>query len=149
MKRIEKQALVKAELLHLAETQGGAVSPRSVVEVARDPANILHGFFEWDDARAGEAFRLVQAQGLIRSVKIRVVVESKEPTRVNIVVQRAFPSLPSLRGAKSGSYVPIETIADPSELVNEVLTQLQSLRKKHSALKQLSGVWRAVDEATA
>ena len=146
MKRNERKELVRTELVTLANERGGHISPRAVLEAARNEDSALHQFFEWDDGKAAEAFRLVQASALIREVKLEVVTESQDPTRVNLTVQRAFYSLPSLRGSKDGSYVPAHAISDPGELVGEVLKQIENLRKKHSTLTQLSGVWREVDK---
>lgn len=139
----------KAELFALAAQHGGRLSPRAVVDAARDPASVLHSRFEWDDSAAAEGFRLVQAQGLLRSVKIRVVVESRDPTRVDLVVQRGFPSPPRLRSAGGSSYIalPSATPADIDSLVEDVLAQLERLRAKHGHLTKLDGVWKAIDEA--
>lgn len=144
---MKRRDVVRHELLALSDRSGGRLNPRTVVDRAREPEHPLHAFFEWDDTKAGEAFRLVQASALIREVKLQVVVESKDPMRVQLLIQRAFYSLPSLRGSEKGSYVATASIEDPSELANEVLVQIENLRKKHAALAQLSGVWRAVDEA--
>lgn len=147
MKRAEKRDLVRSELLALAEKRGGQISPAAVLDAARSEDSVLHQFFEWDESKAAEAFRLVQASALIREVKLEVFVESKDPTRVTLSVQRAFHSIPSLRGSPKGSYVPASLIKDPTELVNEVLAVMEGLRRKHAALSQLSGVWREVDRA--
>ena len=146
MKRTDRQDLVRTELMALASAAGGQISPRAVLDAAREAEHPLHGFFEWDDDKAGEAFRLVQASALIRAVKLQVVTEAKDPMRVTLVVQRAFYSMPSLRGSDAGSYVPAQSIKDPTELVAEVLSTIDTLRKKHATLTQLSGVWREVDK---
>lgn len=146
-KTISRRNVVRAELEKLADERGGHISPRAVIDAARKPDHQLHPFFEWNDSKAGEAFRLVQASALIREVRLQVVVESSDPMRVTLSVQRAFYSLPSLRGSEKGSYVAAASISDPTELADEVLVQIENLRKKHAALAQLSGVWRAVDEA--
>lgn len=145
----KRTEVIKAELFSIADHTGGRLSPATVLEHARDPSSPLHGEFEWDDSKAGEAFRLVQASALIRSVRIRVISESEDPRRVTLTLQRGIVSLPSLRGSEEGSYVPVTNVTDPTELVNEVLEQLERLRKKHANLAQLSGVWRAIDEVTA
>jgi hypothetical protein len=142
----KRAEIIKAELFGIADRTGGRLSPATVLEHARDPKSPLHGEFEWDDSKAGEAFRLVQASALIRSVRIRVISESEDPHRVTLTLQRGIVSLPSLRGSDEGSYIPVTQISDPTELVNEVLAQLERLRKKHATLTQLSGVWRAIDE---
>jgi hypothetical protein len=40
----------------------GALTPNLVVEVAKNPKNVLHHLFEWDDSKAGESFRVAQAR---------------------------------------------------------------------------------------
>lgn len=147
MKRSERRQLIRSELLALANERGGQLSPRAVLDAAREESSPLHEFFEWDDAKAAEGFRLVQASALIREVKLEVITETKDPTRVSLTVRRAFYSMPSLRGSAEGSYVPAQSITDPAELVREVIAQMDGLRKKHAALTQLSGVWREVDKA--
>jgi hypothetical protein len=142
----DRVEVVKATLLELAEKNNRRLSPAVVLEHARDPGSALHDEFEWDDTKAGEAFRLVQAGALIRSVRIKVVTESDNPKRVSISVQRAIVSVPSLRGSDEGSYVPITALADTTELVREIIEQLERLKKKHENLTQLAGVWKAIDE---
>ena len=147
MKRSERRDLIRTELLTLAGRRSGQISPRAVLDAARSEDSALHSLFEWDESKAAEAFRLVQASALIREVKLEVVQESVDPMRVRLEVRRAFYSLPSLRGSKGGSYVPASLIADPEELVREVLAQMNGLKRKHETLTQLSGVWREVDKA--
>lgn len=56
----------------------GKLTPRLVVERARDPQHELHGSFEWDDSIAGEQYRLVQARRLIRAVRVTYRVGDEE-----------------------------------------------------------------------
>ena len=51
------------------------LTARMVVDAAEPESHPLHAHFEWDDERAGDQYRLGQAQNLIRSVK-RVYRES-------------------------------------------------------------------------
>ena len=148
MKRGARKELVRSELVSLAEERGGQLSPRAVLDAARDESSPLHRFFEWDEGKAAEGFRLVQASALIREVRLEVVTESKDPTRVTLTVQRAFHSVPSLRGSAEGSYVHAHSISDPTELVADVLKTMNGLRKKHAALSQLAGVWRELDKVS-
>ena len=50
--------------------QAGVLTPGLVVDAARPEEHPLHHEFEWDDAVAGEAYRLSQARRLIRSVRV-------------------------------------------------------------------------------
>lgn len=60
--------LEDATILAALEDAGGGVSAERVVEAARDPEHPWHARFVWDDAVAGEKYRLQQARALIRSV---------------------------------------------------------------------------------
>ena len=75
---------LSSELEKLDE-QGG-ITPEAVVGVARDPNNILHAHFEWDDAKAGHAHRLQQARLLIKRVKITTPAGSTTPKYVSVKI---------------------------------------------------------------
>jgi hypothetical protein len=63
----------------------GAVTPRNIVEYARNPKCPLHDYFEWDDSAAAEKWRLEQAGSLIRRVQVYVVKDGvKQPVRVYV-----------------------------------------------------------------
>lgn len=53
----------------------GRLTPSLVLKEAQSPKSPLHSFFEWDDGRAAEAYRLTQARLLIRSVEVTVHTE--------------------------------------------------------------------------
>ena len=61
---------LRSELLEIRKQYDGVLSKKAVVDTARDPGHPLHSRFEWDDAVAGEAYRLHQAGELIRSVRL-------------------------------------------------------------------------------
>jgi len=46
------------------------LTPELVVQVAAPPDHPLHERFEWDDSKAGAAYRESQAADLIRSVRV-------------------------------------------------------------------------------
>jgi hypothetical protein len=69
--------------------QYGAVTPRNIVDDARDPKSPLHRFFEWDNTAAAEAYRLSQAGDLMRRVQVYVTHEGvKQPARVYVSIVR-------------------------------------------------------------
>ena len=65
--------------------RGGRLTPESVVAAARDPQSPLHDRFEWDDTAAANAWRLVQARQLIRSVHVNVTVDDRVISTVHYV----------------------------------------------------------------
>jgi hypothetical protein len=54
----------------------GRLTPRDLVDAARDPSSPLHSEFEWDDGKAADDWRIEQARRLIRSVKVMVDEET-------------------------------------------------------------------------
>lgn len=101
---------------------GGKLTPRVVVEAARDPEHPLHNRFEWDNTVAAEKYRLGQARDLIR-MAVEFVDAPAGPTKV-----RSFHSVTRADGR---AYEPIEEIkVDPfmSKLV------LQAAEREWKAL---------------
>lgn len=115
----------------------GQLTPRLVLEEARDPKHPLHDRFEWDDSIAAEKYREVQASELIRSVRVRQVDGAEQET------VRAFHSLPR---DDVRSYVPIEEIAKDDiarqVLLNEAEREWKAMLKRYQHLAEWLGVVR-------
>lgn len=127
---------LRAELERVRESRG-TLTPATVVADATSKASSLHPLFEWDNKLAGHKYRLVQAQELIRSVVIDVVIDEK-PEKV-----RAFVSVPRPEGR---SYEPVEDVAsDPfvSQLVlREAEREWRSLFKRYGHLSAFIAIIR-------
>lgn len=102
------------EALQAIYNETGELTPALVVERASSPEHPLHGKFCWDDTEAARRFRLVQAQGVIRSVKVEVRTRPNETVRV-----RAFVSETEIQGRgsldeeerdRSRPYLPVSTV---------------------------------------
>lgn len=87
--------------------QYGRVTPTIVVDEARPENHPLHDRFEWNDTIAGEKYRLVQAQQMIRSVK--VIREDDHGNRQSV---RRFVNVSRStvdnEDDTTGTYIPIE-----------------------------------------
>jgi hypothetical protein len=46
------------------------VTPKEILEKAKDPKSPLHKYFEWDNSKAGEQYRIYQARHLARHPEI-------------------------------------------------------------------------------
>jgi len=68
---------VKEVLIEL-HNDCGRLTPPLVVDEAKKENSPLHDLFEWDDEKAGHAYRLKQARDLIRRVYVVVVRNNKE-----------------------------------------------------------------------
>ena len=141
---------VRSTLAAIVARDNGILNPRAVLDEARDPENCLHRYFEWDDARAGEAYRLAQVGALVRHVKLTIFRPATETRELTISTTRAFQSRPSQR-SKAGGYEPLAAIlgdeAKRAELLAQVLRELAAYRSRYAQLSELDVVWLDIDEA--
>lgn len=76
---------------------------------AGDPR--LRGYFEWDDDKAGAAYRLQQAGALVRRVKVTVIREPElPPVQVRAYVARRELTSEA-ENIEPGGFVAIEAVA--------------------------------------
>jgi hypothetical protein len=111
-------ASLRSLLTEVADSNGGELTPETVLESATPVESPLHSRFEWDNGVAGHAYRLSQAQQLIRSVKIRYEVEG-EPRDV-----RAFTAV-HRDDSPRARYVPTEVVAQDPMLRQLALQEAQ------------------------
>ncbi|MGF6607092.1 hypothetical protein OKW45_001992 [Paraburkholderia sp. WSM4175] len=71
---------VRERLQQLHDQHDGNLTPEIGVADARDPKSPLHALLEWDNKKAGHAYRLMQMREIIRSVTL--IVHSTEMTIV-------------------------------------------------------------------
>ena len=102
---------INAEINRIYQEHNG-ITPSLLVEEAKDPNSILHHLFEWDDEKAGHAYRLDQARQIITSVKVNIVSETKMISAVSYVRDPRVP------GDQQG-YVSIETLKTDKDLAKE------------------------------
>lgn len=120
----------------------GRLTPRVVVDTARDPEHPLHHRFEWDTEEAAERYRLVQARELIRSVKIvyQENPETGEERRVRAFVPTRQPDEPS-------SYQPTEeALADPFTrqlVLREFERAVLALKRQYGHLQEYDALLRS------
>ena len=134
---------VKAELDKLAVD--GKLTAQAVVDAAREESSPLHGYFEWEDSKAANEYRLLQARKLIR-----VVVQPCEP--LDNQPMHVYQSLVTDRVVPGGGYRTTEAILSTEAWRNTLLEQakreLISVRNKYASLTELAKVWTAIDTVT-
>ena len=138
-KKADPQKIGQA-LAKIAEDGGGRLTPPAVVEAARNPRNVLHRHFEWDDVKAAQAFRLDQARAIIGV--IRIEDEGDEPTRAFL----------SVKDATGVSYRTAAEVSGSVDLQLAVLKQaerdLDAFSKRYRELEDIcSDVRSARDKA--
>lgn len=143
MKNMKTRNAVEARIAELAAANDGRITPRLVVEDARDPESALHACFEWDDSVAGEKYRIMQARALIRSVPL--VIKENRVTIRSVAYVRDPESPPRDQG-----YVEVMKIKSDRDAAVEVLTselrrsEAGFIRSRHLAV--VLGMEEEVDE---
>ena len=139
----EQAERVGNELLALEE-KVGQLNPEMVVRHALDnPGSNLHSFFEWNDTLAARQWRIEQAKMLLRSV---VIVREEDPRGTEI---RLFVNIDRVEDEPS-KYVNTQRAMADDEMRAMVLSrvehELYAIRRKHTDLHELAGVWKSIDQ---
>jgi hypothetical protein len=98
-------------------------TPRDVVEVARPETSPIHKYFEWDDDKAAEEWRVAQARHLVNRVQIVVKVKDKK------ITTKAFHSIQIQTGKNTERrYESFKVISRTRQLKDQVIQKaLQEL----------------------
>lgn len=116
------------------------VTPKTVLEIARDENSELHKCFEWDNDLAAEKYRTIQAGNVIRMLYIVQKDEDTPPVRV-------------LSRTSDTVYQPTRTFVknqrEYDDLLKRALSELESFRKKYKTLSELEQVFEQIDIITA
>jgi len=124
----------------LAEEKGG-ITPADVVEDARPKNAPLHPAFEWDNLRAAEMYRQVQARGLIKQLR-PIRTEPSEPRLA------AFQSVVVDTGRR---YVATDVAMAAPDLRRQVLAQfdleLRRAIKRYEDAVSAAAIVEALDRA--
>jgi hypothetical protein len=139
-----------AAVRRVYEATGGQAMVPAVLEAARDEDSPLHRYFTWDDTAAAAAYRLTQAEELVRRIKVRVLpAGGGDPVRV-----RAFIATKELErvDGPAGSYRAIEDLAAETdsqvELLSSIRRDVVRLQRKYSQVREFGRLVRELlDEA--
>lgn len=125
IKAASKFELIRDAIAATAD-ENGVVTSRGVFEAARSENNILHHEFEWNGDKAIEALGLQRAAELIRTVRIKVVVDSRK------IVAPYYVNSP--REDKAGEYIPIASVKADDTVKHGVL--LAEISRIESAIRR-------------
>ncbi len=126
------------ELKRIADENDGLLKPETVVDEARPVNSPLHSRFEWNNTKAGEAYRIWQARQLIRVV-VEVISAAGEKENV-------FVSLSSDR-RESGYRVMTSVLSDAqmrNQMLSDALAELELFQDKYKRLRELAAVFSAI-----
>lgn len=128
-------------LAAIAKEQGN-IQPQIVVDQSRPKDAPLHPYFEWNNAKAGEMYRLDQASKLIRCVRI-----VKSETHGEPVLRRPFIHIAGERGEPS-TYYPAATVMSRDDLraraIGDAIAFLNRAKERLKEYRELEEESRAV-----
>lgn len=134
-------AQTAGEALEDTYNRHGAVTAENVLDDNREEGKPLHGCFEWDDAIAGEKYRLTQAGKLIRSIVVIKQTGKKEHEATRMLVSCGKPH----------EYHPINIVLENkdfrAEMLEDARRDFENFKRKYSVLTALAGFFTAADEA--
>ena len=122
------------EILSLDE-----IEPETVLDKARDPNTELHKCFEWNDSKAAEEYRKIQAGQVIRYLVIKSKTEDKGETQYRLLHKTE---------AKE-PYKPITFIVqhedEYAKMVQRAWNELEVFKKKYQSLSEFEEVFEFIE----
>lgn len=128
-------ATVEKELRAL-HSRDGVLTCEAVLDAARPKNSPLHDYFTWDDSRAAERYRLIEAGRLIATVRI----EYRRKKAAQVVYTPAFiPTGTNSEGKRE--YFPVEEVTRNEFLQQKALadarSEMEGTRARYSHLVDL------------
>lgn len=115
------------------------ITPKAILDFARDENSELHKCFEWDNDLAAEKYRIIQAGNVIRMLYIVQKDEDTPPVRV-------------LSKTSNTVYQPTRTFLknqnEYEDLLKRALSELESFRLKYKTFSELEQVFEQIDLIT-
>ena len=115
------------------------ITPKAILDFARDENSELHKCFEWDNDSAAEKYRTIQAGNVIRMLYIVPKNADAPPVRV-------------LSRTSNTVYQPTRTFLknqnEYEDLLKRALSELESFRLKYKTLSELEQVFEQIDLIT-
>jgi hypothetical protein len=133
---------VGAHIEMLRQQFKGEITPKDIVDDARNPNSPLHSFFEWSDTAAAEAYRLSQARGLIRSVVAIYTSDDKPAVRTRAYVHINEPKAPHYREA--GHAMSQEKTRQM--VLQRAWNEFQQWRQRYKDLAEFADLFKVADE---
>lgn len=111
------------------------ITPKAILDFARDENSELHKCFEWDNDSAAEKYRTIQAGNVIRMLYIVPKNADAPPVRV-------------LSRTSDTVYQPTRTFVknqnEYEDLLKRALSELESFRLKYKTLSELEQVFEQI-----
>lgn len=123
----------------LRERFKGELTPKDVVDDARNHNSPLHPFFEWSDTKAAEQYRLQQARGLIRAVVAVVTSPGTPAQRVQAFVHIPEGGTPHYRATDHA----MSQERTREMVLRQAFKEFRAWQKRYEHLEELADLFKA------
>src|SRR3990167_3299279 len=121
-----------------AHFKDGELDAKSVLDLARPKSSPIHNYFTWEDTKAAEAYRLMQARQLISCVVVEIKgVEVRKYTTPVVVNDTGDKYYVDVQVARKAPDI-------WAQVLDRALADLVSWKQRYGNLKELSLVHRAI-----
>ena len=126
---------------------GDSYTPADIVAKAEsEPDSELHKCFEWDNRKAADKYRIIQARKIITLLVIdsRDVKPDAEPNKL-----RAIVNVVDAPRIYEPITITVQNIDSYSKLLSQAKRELEYFMRKYKILKELVPVFEAANELLA
>ena len=134
-----EEAQVIGKILNKIEEENGKIVPKALVDESKDTSSPTHRFFEWNNTKAAEKFRLHQAKNIINHVEIEIVSAEVPGGTIRL---RAFQ--PIVIGGKRGYSASANVVSNEDyarQVVDRLVNMIEGRTRELQAFEQY--VWVA------
>jgi len=132
------------ELNRLEEQYGRGLRAREIVEAARPRKSPLHDYFEWNNRRAGEKYRLHQARNLVAVIRVTVVDNNGRATQARAMVS----VITKEKGRKLHVFERHDRVLDDpgflSQRIDMALNELEAWCKRWEIHRELESLRKSI-----
>lgn len=139
---VQKAQEVGTHLDLLRQRHKGELTPKDVLDDAKNHNSPLHSFFEWNDGEAAEQYRLQQARGLIRSVVAIYISEEKPAVRTRAYVHIKESGASHYRETTHA----MSQKATRDQVLRQAWQELNNWRRRYTHLNEFAKLFEAADE---
>lgn len=128
---------IRDEIRRIHDTNGGSLPKGCLVAAAKSPKSPLHHCFEWDDRKAGHAYRLVQEADLVRSIRTEYARDAGGPKTI-----RSYISTYEVGASEPGAYQATEEVMandlSAAIVLRNFERSLADLKRQYGHLREFS-----------
>ena len=135
------------EVVNKIYVEVGEVRPSALVEAARPKSSPAHNAFEWDDSKAGEEYRLIQARTWIRNVQIIVDEQPERLIHMPSIVRDEDGKITEREGYYKPGSVLVQNRDEFDVALDRVRNRMESAVESYEYLKGLASKSKAVGKA--